>query len=180
MEQFNFYQVKVGIYSRKGNFSSINEFVCKSIMNKEKVITFYSKQYFGFSVLVSEISNIVELENTQPNNAKNIENEQLKIENERLKKETAEIKKSILNRSFKSSIHKSDLPTNLSELYSQMESKYKEYNNLKSKLRTDLRLVLKEKYKPFCKEISFDKDFSEDNYSCEYKVILTGELESLF
>ena len=114
------------------------------------------------------------------NNAKNIENEQLKIENERLKKETAEIKKSILNRSFKSSIHKSDLPTNLSELYSQMESKYKEYNNLKSKLRTDLRLVLEEKYKPFCKEISFDKEFSADSYSCEYKVILTGELESLF
>ena len=59
MEDFKFYDVKVGKYTRARNLNIFQSFVAKSDKNQDDVYTFYSNKYRGFDISVEEIKEIV-------------------------------------------------------------------------------------------------------------------------
>lgn len=58
MENLNIYQVKIGSYTRSGNFLSNHEFCCKSEQSLSVVQSHLSEKYKGFSVQVLNIEHI--------------------------------------------------------------------------------------------------------------------------
>ena len=169
MENLKFYHVEIGIWSRSGNLTVHNSFVCKTDKSKTQVDVHYSKQYSGFGIKVTEIQSVSEPEILDTNVNDKFINE--------LVKENKELKQNQTKKSFKGSLHYTSLSEENKIIYKALIEKEKELNSLRKELKEGILSQLQQKYRPFFSEIRVEKSINTNSDSnADYIVILNGEL----
>lgn len=163
MEKINFYEVKVGIMSRKGNMDVKHSFVCKSNQSEYKVRDYYQLKYKGFDVSTNPVETIEE-----PEIIKDFKDEDDKILEHlsTIKKLENELNQLKANKNSRIAIDMTidDFRTDyVREAYKTMielhDAWWKQVTVLKEKMEKELN----EKYSPFSYKVETSERIKERN-----------------
>ena len=161
----NFFEVKIGKTSRRGNFESFNSFVAKTELNSYELYNSLRERYKGFEVSVNNVETIVEFEKP------------VVVDEEGIFAPTVENKTVYsLDMCFKTVDLQDD---ELAKLRKDYEDKLVELNKITSKLKSRINVVLQNKYNNVCRDIiNIEKN---DTWFSGFKcvLILKGDLKQM-
>lgn len=160
----NFYEVKIGIMTRRGDLNATHSFVCQSDKDRNQVHSYYSSKYKGFNVNITPVEKIeiVEIKADQPLNCdvsiqavtkiKELENKIKMLENSKNKQFDVELKYSEFNGETEA-------------LFDDMLEKRNVYYKACTALDAHIRDRLMTKYYPFAYKIETTSRIEgRDNY----------------
>jgi hypothetical protein len=160
----NFYEVKIGTMTRRGDLNATHSFVCQSDKNEYHVRDYYASKYRGFNVRITPVEKIevVEIKATQPSNCdasiqaatqiKELENKIKMLEN-------------LKNKQFDVELKYSEFNGETEALFDDMLEKRNIYYNACTVLDAHIRDRLMTKYYPFARRIETTSRIEgRDNY----------------
>lgn len=159
----NFFEVKIGRTSRRGNFESFNSFVAKTEMDYSQLYSELKDRYKGFEVSIKTVETIEEFKK------ENVVVEKEKVYNP-IKSPTNYLK---LDES------KSKLTEYLENLRLELEIKEREFDNLESEFRAELSRHLLKKHSNIANGVQNIKKTYQYYSEFEYELRLKGDLKTL-
>jgi hypothetical protein len=166
----NFYEVKIGTMTRRGDLNATHSFVCQSDKNEYQVRDYYQSKYRGFNVKVTPVEKIEVLEVASTDFTGDVmtkENKQVYELQDKLKQLTNEIKvlQGSKNKSFDVELRYIEFTGEAEVLFNDMLEKRSIYYDACTALDTHIKNNLMKKYQPFaCKIETTDRVEGRDNY----------------
>ena len=179
MEDFKFYDIKVGKYTRARNLNVLQSFVAKSDKNQNDVYTFYSNKYRGFDISVEEIKEII-TDEVVVNKSSNLDYlgrtpEQVEISKLKEKIALLENVKPLESRSFKGTITWNKISDEITKGIDDLEAIKKTYQEKKETVSKKIINRVSERYNLPITSVSLG-EWSEKTGQIPFEVNLDGKI----
>ena len=161
----NFFEVKIGKTSRRGNFEPFNSFVAKTEMNSHELYNSLRERYKGFEVSVNNVETIVEFE-------KPVVKEDVFAPS--VKKSTT-----VQHLSLRGTCRHIDKESEIAIRREDFEEKKRDYEKSETKLREVIKEHLEVKHESIGDEIKHLKSTYADYMDYEYTLKLKGDLKEM-
>ena len=172
----NFYEVKVGTLSKKGNLNVAYSFVCKTDKGMNDVKVYYLGIYKGFDVVVRCVEDIDEpkIVDDEDNEDSIKFRSSLRMKDNVISRLNSEIKrlKEQKNRYFNVYVDSCKLDDDAKVLYGDMLEKRKEWQSAVNKLNNKIEEKIKEEYSPFLLNLVRDQSMSGEGIKYSGRVEL--------
>ena len=162
----NFFEVKIGKTSRRGNFEPFNSFVAKTEMNSHELYNSLRERYKGFEVSVNNVETIVEFEKPV-------------VVEENVFAPIVEKSTTVQHLSLRGTCRHIDKESEISILRKDFEEKKRDYEKSETKLREVIKNHLEDKHEGIAKEIIKLKSTYAEYLDYEYILKLNGDLKQM-
>lgn len=161
----NFFEVKIGKTSRRGNFESFNSFVAKTEMNLTELWNSLRERYKGFEVSINSVETIVEFE-------KPVVKEDVFVPS--VKESTT-----VQHLSLRGTCRHINMESEIAIRRKDFEEKKRDYEKSETKLRDVIKEHLEVKHESIGDEIKHLKNTYSNYLEYEYTLTLKGDLKEM-
>lgn len=161
----NFFEVKIGKTSRRGNFESFNSFVAKTDMHSHELYNSLRERYKGFEVSINNVETIVEFEKPV-------------VVEENVFEPSVE-KSTVQHLSLEGTCRDLGEESEIGMLREDFISKMKEFEVAEQKLRSVILKYLESKHSEIAYEVLNLKNIYSGYFNYKYTLKLKGDLKQM-